>query len=59
MKKRLTNFWINAINEYSPDLLIDVGVNYGECIFSTNYPKHTQIYGIEANRDLLKYFHHL
>jgi hypothetical protein len=55
--KRLTNFWINAVNEYSPDLVIDVGVNYGECIFSTNYPNHTQIYGIEANRDLLKYIH--
>lgn len=55
--KRLTNFWIKAVNEYSPDLVIDVGVNYGECIFSTIYPKHTQIYGIEANRDLLKYIH--
>jgi FkbM family methyltransferase len=55
--KRLTNFWINAVNEYSPDLVIDVGVNYGECIFSTNYPTHSQIYGIEANRDLLKYIH--
>lgn len=56
-QKRLTNFWINAVNEYLPDLVIDVGVNYGECIFSTDYPNHTQIYGIEANRDLLKYIH--
>ncbi len=55
--KRLTIFWKKAVNEYSPDLVIDVGVNYGECIFSTNYPTHTQIYGIEANRDLLKYIH--
>ena len=56
-QKHLTHFWINAVNEYSPDLVIDVGVNYGECIFSTNYPNHTKIYGIEANRDLLKYIH--
>ncbi|NYE07334.1 FkbM family methyltransferase [Bacillus niacini] len=56
-QKRLTNFWIKAVNEYSPDLVIDVGVNYGECIFSTNYPNHTQIFGIEANRELLKYLH--
>jgi FkbM family methyltransferase len=56
-QKRLTNFWSRAVNEYSPDLVMDVGVNYGECIFSTNYPSHTQIYGIEANRDLLKYIH--
>jgi FkbM family methyltransferase len=54
-QKRLTSFWITAVNVLSPDLVIDVGVNYGECIFSTNYPTHTQIYGIEANRDLLKY----
>ena len=56
-QKRLTSFWSKAVKEYSPDLVIDVGVNYGECIFSTNYPAHTQIYGIEANRDLLKYIH--
>lgn len=56
-QKRLTNFWIKAVNEFSPDLVIDVGVNYGECIFSTNYPNHTHIYGIEANRELLKYIH--
>jgi FkbM family methyltransferase len=54
-QKRLTNFWMKAVNDYSPDLVIDVGVNYGECIFSTNYPTHTQIYGIEANRELLTY----
>ena len=56
-QKRLTNFWMKAVKDYSPDLVIDVGVNYGECIFSTNYPIHTQIYGIEANRDLFKYIH--
>ncbi|MEH7255577.1 hypothetical protein V7111_26055, partial [Neobacillus niacini] len=33
-QKRLTNFWTKAVNDYSPDLVIDVGVNYGECIFS-------------------------
>jgi FkbM family methyltransferase len=56
-QKRLTNFWMKAVKDYSPDLVIDVGVNYGECIFSTIYPNHTQIYGIEANQDLLKYIH--
>ncbi|WP_217642403.1 FkbM family methyltransferase [Bacillus sp. OK048] len=56
-QKRLTSFWTKAVNDYSPDLVIDVGVNYGECIFSTNYPNHTKIYGIEANRDLLTYIH--
>jgi FkbM family methyltransferase len=56
-QKHLTNFWMKAVKEFSPDLVIDVGVNYGECIFSTTYPTHTQIYGIEANRDLLTYIH--
>ncbi|MEH7177500.1 hypothetical protein [Neobacillus vireti] len=56
-QKRLTNFWSLAVKEYSPDVAIDVGVNYGECIFSTNYPPHTQIYGVEANSDLLKFIH--
>lgn len=54
-QKRLTHFWSNAVKEYLPDLIIDVGVNYGECLFSTTYPGQTKIYGIEANRHLLKY----
>jgi FkbM family methyltransferase len=54
-QKRLTQFWCNAVEVMRPDLTIDVGVNYGECIFSTIYPKHTKIYGVEANRTLLPY----
>ena len=54
-QKRLTQFWCNAVEVIRPDLTIDVGVNYGECIFSTIYPTHTKIYGVEANRNLLPY----
>jgi FkbM family methyltransferase len=54
-QKRLTHFWLNAVNEFKPDLVIDVGVNYGECIFSTTYPLDTKIFGIEANSQLLPY----
>ncbi|WP_141431039.1 FkbM family methyltransferase [Bacillus sp. 03113] len=54
-QKRLTHFWSKAVNEFKPDLVIDVGVNYGECIFSATYPVNTKIYGIEANSHLLKY----
>lgn len=54
-QKRLSDFWNRSVELYSPDLVIDVGVNYGECIFSTTYPGHTTIYGIEANHQLLKY----
>jgi FkbM family methyltransferase len=54
-QKRLSTFWSNAVKEYDPDLIIDVGVNYGECIFSTTYPSHTKVYGIEANSSLFQY----
>ncbi|WP_077210920.1 FkbM family methyltransferase [Bacillus dakarensis] len=56
-QKRLTNFWGKAVKEFAPDLVIDVGLNYGECLFSTTYPQHTVIYGIEANADLIPYIH--
>ncbi|WP_456279281.1 FkbM family methyltransferase [Bacillus sp. AK128] len=54
-QKRLETFWDKAVKVYQPKLVIDVGVNYGECLFSTTYPSHTNIIGIEANRDLLGY----
>lgn len=54
-QKRLSSFWANAVNQLKPDIVIDVGVNYGECIFSAIYPTHTAIYGIEANSSLLEY----
>ncbi|MGG7621248.1 FkbM family methyltransferase [Bacillus coreaensis] len=54
-QKRLSNFWANSVNKLKPDLVIDVGVNYGECIFSATYPSNTAIYGIEANSTLLEY----
>ncbi|KKI94161.1 hypothetical protein WQ54_01080 [Bacillus sp. SA1-12] len=54
-QKRLTTFWKRAVDKFNPDLIIDVGVNYGECIFSATYPFNTRVYGIEANRHLVKY----
>jgi FkbM family methyltransferase len=54
-QKRLYNFWEKSVQKYLPDLIIDVGVNYGECIFSTSYPNHSKIYGIEANHQLIPY----
>lgn len=54
-QKRLSYFWSTSVKEFSPDLIIDVGVNYGECLFSTTYPVRTTIYGIEANHHLIQY----
>lgn len=54
-QRRLSYFWDKAVKSYSPRLVIDVGVNYGECIFSTVYPDYSTILGIEPNHYLLKY----
>lgn len=54
-QKRLIHFWKECVSMCSPDVVIDIGVNYGECIFCTTYPSHTKIVGIEANSDLLPY----
>lgn len=54
-QKQLVDFWINAVQVEKPDIVIDVGVNYGEAIFSAIYPENTQIYGIEANPKLIPY----
>ncbi|MFJ5622812.1 FkbM family methyltransferase [Peribacillus loiseleuriae] len=54
-QKRLSYFWSTSVKEFSPDLIIDVGVNYGECLFSTTYSDRTIIYGIEANHHLIQY----
>ncbi|MFC7370346.1 FkbM family methyltransferase [Fictibacillus iocasae] len=54
-QKRLNSFWSMAVEWVNPDVVIDVGVNYGECLFSVSYPAHAKIYGIEANHRLLPY----
>lgn len=52
---RLAVFWSRAIQQYKPSLVVDVGVNYGECLFSVSYPSGTRVYGIEANKHLFQY----
>ncbi|GAA0377920.1 FkbM family methyltransferase [Paenibacillus motobuensis] len=54
-QQRLENYWNDSVKDYLPDIVIDVGVNYGEAIFSATYQKKTQIYGIEANPKLIPY----
>ncbi|MCM3409688.1 FkbM family methyltransferase [Metabacillus litoralis] len=52
---RLTSFWKEAVMNFKPTIVLDVGVNYGECIFSTNYDKEVKIYGFEANERLIPF----
>ncbi|QPC46532.1 FkbM family methyltransferase [Mangrovibacillus cuniculi] len=54
-QESLTAFWVKTVEEFKPTIVLDIGVNYGECIFSTVYDKSTSIYGIEANEKLLPY----
>lgn len=49
---RLSFFWSTAVAAFEPDFVLDVGVNYGECLFSVSYPKRCRILGIEANPHL-------
>lgn len=52
---RLNLFWNQAVATFRPSLVVDVGVNYGECLFSVTYPKRCHVIGIEANPNLLPY----
>ncbi|MFD1738379.1 FkbM family methyltransferase [Bacillus salitolerans] len=54
-QQRLANFWQKAVNELHPTFVVDIGVNYGECLFSTTYDEMTKVYGIEANHQLLPF----
>jgi FkbM family methyltransferase len=36
-----------------PDIALDVGTNYGECLFGLRYPPQTHAIGIEANPALM------
>jgi len=49
--------WKSAIERLEPDLAIDVGTNYGECLLGVRYPSRTRAIGIEANPALLPLIH--
>ncbi|MFD1175776.1 FkbM family methyltransferase [Paenibacillus puldeungensis] len=46
----VTGIWRKIVNKWQPTIAIDVGVNYGEIMFSTAYDHNIQIVGIEANK---------
>lgn len=49
--------WMDAIEHVRPDLALDVGANYGECLLGVQYPPGTSAIGIEANPSLLPFLH--
>jgi FkbM family methyltransferase len=48
-------FWRAFIEKLQPNVAIDIGMNYGECIFGTRYPQKTKVYGFEANPHIFSY----
>ena len=48
----LKRIWHRANCELRPDLVIDVGANYGEFIFGERYPHAKYVVGVEANLSL-------
>lgn len=50
-------FWRDFLVEIKPEIAIDVGVNYGECLFGARYEARTRVFGFEANPRLAPYLH--
>lgn len=50
---RNIQFWRDLVTQNNPDLCLDIGANYGECLFSLSYNNETSIIGIEANTKLI------
>ena len=48
-------FWVDAARQYRPTVVVDVGLNYGECLLSSHYPDLREAHGFEANPSLLPY----
>ncbi|MEM6391886.1 MAG: FkbM family methyltransferase [Planctomycetota bacterium] len=48
-------FWNRAIAQLQPQTALDVGVNYGECLFTAKYPDASKAFGFEANPSLKTY----
>lgn len=54
----IKDFWKRSIEILKPEVAIDIGANYGEIIYSVDYPSTTKyVLGIEANPNLSKFLH--
>lgn len=48
-------FWREFNAHLKPGVVVDVGLNYGECLFGTNYAPNAQLWGFEANPRLMPF----
>ena len=46
---KAARLWRELNNSFGPETLVDVGLNYGECLMGTTYPKAAGLFGFEAN----------
>lgn len=51
----VTWMWGTLVRRWHPDIVVDVGANYGEIALSTAYESHVRIVLVEANPLLLPY----
>ena len=54
-QRRNQVFWRTAVAALKPNVALDVGVNFGECLFHMDYPQCTQAYGVDGNPAILPY----
>jgi FkbM family methyltransferase len=52
---RVVNFWRRIVEKLEPNIILDIGLNYGEILFSANYCRDALIYGVEPNKELKPY----
>lgn len=48
-------FWQRGCMELRPQLALDIGLNFGECLFLPSYAPETEIHAFDANPRLLPY----
>ena len=41
--------WRKFVAHFEPNLVVDIGLNYGECLFGTRYQSEALLFGFEAN----------
>jgi FkbM family methyltransferase len=46
---KAARLWRELNKSFGPEILVDVGLNYGECLMGTTYPKTAELFGFEAN----------
>ncbi|KYG33705.1 FkbM family methyltransferase [Alkalihalobacillus trypoxylicola] len=55
VQANLNQFWVKTVEEFIPTVVVDVGLNYGEGLFSTIYKEPVDIIGIEPNPYLIDF----